>query len=95
MILRQKAELRSRGETNRVQSAPTRVLTLGWTAALLIKAAVSYYLGANFSAKDFLILSPLWDLLSDSVLVTASILYGRKTLATPTPAPQAAPAVAP
>ena len=58
-----------------------RVLTLGWTVVLLIKAAMSYYLGANFSAKDFLILSPFWDLFSDSVLVTASILYGRKTLA--------------
>jgi hypothetical protein len=67
-----------------------RLLTLGWTAALLIKAAVSYYLGANLSTKDFLIWSPLWDLASDSVLVTASILYGRKALA----AAPAAPALA-
>jgi hypothetical protein len=59
-----------------------RILTLGWTAALLIKAAGSYWLGANFAAKDFLLLSPLWDLASDSVLVTASILYGRRALAT-------------
>ena len=60
-----------------------RVLTLGWTVALLIKAAGSYWLGANLPAKDFLLFSPLWDLLSDTVLVTASILYGRKALATP------------
>ena len=72
-----------------------QILTVGWTVALLIKAGVSYYLGANFSAKDFLILSPLWDLFSDSVLVTASILYGRKTLATPTPDTQVVPAMAP
>jgi hypothetical protein len=57
-----------------------RMLTIGWTLALLIKAAGSYWLGANFAAKDFLLLSPLWDLISDSVLVTASILYGRKAL---------------
>ena len=63
------------------------ILTLAWAAALLIKAAGSYWLGANFAAKDFLLLSPLWDLLSDSVLVTASILYGRKALAAPTAAP--------
>jgi hypothetical protein len=63
-----------------------RILTLGWTVGLLIKAAGSYWLGANFAAKDFLLYSPLWDLLTDSVLVSASILYGRKALAAPTPA---------
>lgn len=73
-----------------------RVLTLGWTAALLIKAAGSYYLAATFVAKDFLVFSPLWDLVSDSVLVTASILYGRKALAARVPEPSlVAPAVAP
>ncbi|WP_293379801.1 VC0807 family protein [Phenylobacterium sp.] len=74
-----------------------RVLTLGWTAALLIKAAGSYWLGANFAAKDFLVFSPLWDLLSDSVLVTASILYGRKALAPPVASetPLAATPIAP
>ena len=64
-----------------------RVLTLGWAAALLIKAAGSYWLGATFAAKDFLVFSPLWDLASDSCLVTASILYARKALPAPTPAP--------
>ena len=64
-----------------------RVLTLGWTAALLIKAAGSYWLGANFAAKDFLLFSPLWDLASDSVLVTASILYGRRLLEPTAPPP--------
>jgi len=57
-----------------------RVLTLGWTAALLIKAAGSYWLGATFAAKDFLLLSPLWNLVSDSILVNASILYGLRML---------------
>ncbi len=61
-----------------------RILTLGWMIGLLIKAAGSYWLGANFAAKDFLLYSPLWDLLTDSVLVSASILYGRKALAPPT-----------
>jgi hypothetical protein len=75
-----------------------RILTLGWTAALLIKAAGSYWLGADFAVKDFLLFSPLWDLASDSVLVTASILYGRRAFAPPTLAPEtplAAPTVAP
>ena len=63
-----------------------RILTLGWTAGLLIKAAGSYWLGANVAAKDFLLYSPLGDLLTDSVLVSASILYGRKALAPPLPA---------
>ena len=74
-----------------------RVLTLGWTAALLIKAAGSYWLGANFAVKDFLVFSPLWDLASDSVLVTASILYGRKALAPPAASgtPLAATPIAP
>ena len=60
-----------------------RMLTLGWTVALLIKAAGSYYLGAHFTAKDYLLLSPLWDLVSDSTLVTCSLLYGRAKLGPP------------
>jgi len=57
-----------------------RVLTRGWILALLIKAAGGYYLGAHFVTKDYLIASPLWDLCSDSVLVTWSLLYGRARL---------------
>jgi hypothetical protein len=57
-----------------------RVLTMGWIIALLIKAAGSYFLGAHFAAKDYLLASPVWDLASDSVLVTWSILYGRARL---------------
>jgi len=60
-----------------------RVLTWGWTLALLIKAAGSYYLGAHLSAKDYLVFSPLWDLASDSALVTWTILYGRAALGSP------------
>ncbi|WP_044591547.1 VC0807 family protein [Bradyrhizobium sp. LTSPM299] len=57
-----------------------QTLTLGWTFALLIKAAGAYLLAANFATKDYLLLSPLWDLASDSVLVTWSMLYGRSRL---------------
>jgi len=62
-----------------------RVLTAGWIVALLIKAAGSYFLGAHFVAKDYLLASPLWDLVSDSALVTWSILYGRARLTAAVP----------
>ena len=61
--------------------AAYRVLTFGWIVALLIKAAGSYWLGAHFATKDYLLFSPIWDLVSDSILVTWSILYGRARLA--------------
>lgn len=64
-----------------------QVLTVGWIVALLIKAAGSYFLGAHFAAKDYLLLSPIWDLVSDSTLVTWSILYGRARLAAAAPPP--------
>ena len=67
-----------------------RVLTIGWIVALLIKAAGSYFLGAHFAAKDYLLLSPIWDLVSDSTLVTWSILYGRARLVPAAPPPSAA-----
>ena len=35
---------------------------------------------------DILLFSPCWDLASDSILVAASIRYGRKALAAPAPA---------
>jgi len=57
-----------------------RVLTWIWAAALLIKAAGAFYLACEFNTKDYLVLSPLWDLISDSILVTSSILYGRANL---------------
>jgi hypothetical protein len=60
-----------------------RVLTCGWILALLVKAAGSYYLGGHFNTKDYLIVSPLWDLASDSVLITWSFLYGNAKLGPP------------
>ncbi|WP_426434827.1 VC0807 family protein [Bradyrhizobium genosp. P] len=57
-----------------------QTLTLGWTFALLVKAAGAYLLGAHFATKDYLLLSPLWDLVSDGVLVTWTMLYGRSRL---------------
>jgi len=67
-----------------------RVLTMGWIVALLIKAAGSYFLGAHFVAKDYLLASPIWDLVSDSILVTWSILYGRARLVGSNPVAAAA-----
>ncbi len=69
-----------------------RVLTWGWTAALLIKAAGSYLLAAHLPTKDFLIASPLWDLASDSVLVTWTVFYGRARLGPPSGGDQPAKA---
>ncbi|MDR3506683.1 MAG: hypothetical protein P4L64_02170 [Caulobacteraceae bacterium] len=60
--------------------AAYRVLTWGWTFALLVKAAGGYILAAHLSTKDYLIASPLWDLASDSALVTWTLLYGRARL---------------
>jgi hypothetical protein len=63
-----------------------RRLTLGWTLALLIKAAGTYGLASHLLAGAFLLASPLWDLASDSVLLTWSLLYGRRGLGqVPTP----------
>lgn len=72
-----------------------RVLTLGWTVALLIKAAGGYYLGAHLVARDYLLCSPLWDLVSDSALVGWTLLYGKAKLAPAAGAPIAVAATAP
>jgi len=57
-----------------------RMLTWGWIVALLIKAAGSYFLAAHVPTKSFLVISPLWDLLSDAVLVAWTVFYGRAKL---------------
>ncbi len=57
-----------------------RVLTWGWIVALLIKAAGSYFLAVHLQTRNFLLASPLWDLVSDSALVAWTILYGRAKL---------------
>lgn len=71
-----------------------RALTWGWALALLIKAAGSYLLALHVPTKDFLVLSPLWDLASDSVLLTWSLLYGRIGLAPRVTVPVAATSAA-
>jgi hypothetical protein len=48
--------------------------------ALLIKAAGSYFLAVHLQTRNFLLASPLWDLVSDSALVAWTILYGRAKL---------------
>ena len=63
-----------------------RVLTWGWTLALLIKAAGSYGLATHLHARNYLVASPLWDLTSDSILVSWSLLYGRAKLGAASPA---------
>jgi hypothetical protein len=57
-----------------------RALTWGWTAALLIKAAMSFYLGGHLTTKSYLVASPVWDLASDTLLLTWTILFGRARL---------------
>jgi len=57
-----------------------RALTAGWILALLIKATGSYYLASYAATKDYLLFSPLWDLISDTVLVSWTIAYGRARL---------------
>jgi hypothetical protein len=57
-----------------------RFMTWVWAAGLLIKSAGSVILATHFAAKDYLVFSPLWDLISDSSLVSWSILYGRAKL---------------
>jgi hypothetical protein len=69
-----------------------RILTGLWTVALLIKAVGSYFLAAHLSTKDFLVASPLWDLISDSVLVTWTVVYGRVKLGSSTDGAQPAKA---
>jgi len=69
--------------------AAYRVLTWGWIVALLIKAAGGYLLAAYLSTRGFLIGSPLWDLISDSVLVTWTVAYGRARLGPPNDRAQA------
>lgn len=63
-----------------------RVLTWGWTLALLIKAAGSFYLASWATTKDYLVFSPLWDLVSDATLVSWSLAYGRAKLLRPSDA---------
>ena len=62
-----------------------RLMTWAWTAGLLIKSAGSVYLALTFVTKDFLIASPLWDIISDASLVSWSILYGRAKLSDANP----------
>jgi hypothetical protein len=60
-----------------------RVMTWGWIAALLVKAAGSYFLATHVPTQNFLLISPLWDLVSDSLLVAWTIFYGRARLGSP------------
>jgi len=57
-----------------------RVLTWGWIAALLIKAVGSYFLAVHLPTNNFLVASPLWDLVSDTMLVTWTIVCARARL---------------
>jgi hypothetical protein len=58
-----------------------RVLTWVWTVALLVKCAGTVWLASVLLTKSYLVFSPLWDLVSDSALMSWSILYGRAKLA--------------
>jgi len=74
-----------------------RTMTVVWALALLVKSAGSVLLALHFVARDYLVASPIWDLASDSALVSWTILYGRARLAPAaeqTPAPLAVKASA-
>jgi hypothetical protein len=60
-----------------------RLMTWVWTAGLLIKSAGGVYLAVTLETKTYLIASPLWDLLSDALLVSWSLLYGKARLSVP------------
>ncbi|MGC1303941.1 MAG: hypothetical protein WA840_16365 [Caulobacteraceae bacterium] len=55
-----------------------RVLTIGWVVAMLIKGAGTYYLGDHLPAKNFLLLSPAWDLVRGGVCAEALYLRSRR-----------------
>jgi len=71
-----------------------RMLTWAWGLAFVVKSAGSLYLAISVSTQQYLALSPSWDLISDSALVSFSILYGRAKLASATASPAAAAATA-
>jgi hypothetical protein len=58
-----------------------QTLTWVWGLALLVKTAGSLWLATSVTTADFLTFSPIWDLTSDGALVTFSILFGRRRLA--------------
>jgi hypothetical protein len=57
-----------------------RAMTAVWAAALAVKAIGAFFLGAYLTTRGYLICLPIWDLVSDSCLVTWSLLYGRSRL---------------
>lgn len=60
-----------------------RSLTWGWTLALLVKAGGSFCLASSATTKDYLVFSPLWDLVSNAALVSWSLGYARAKLPHP------------
>ena len=60
-----------------------RTLTLGWTGALLIKAGGGYLLATHCTTSQYLVFSPLWDLVSDAVLLTGTVAYAKRHLGSP------------
>ena len=57
-----------------------RVITWVWAAGLIGKALGSMVWADIFSTKDYLIGNGLWSLVTDGMLVTWSLLYGRAKL---------------
>jgi hypothetical protein len=60
--------------------ATYRTMTWVWTVALLVKAAGAWLLAVEFTTAQYLVASPLWDLVSDGSLVAWSMAYGREQL---------------
>jgi hypothetical protein len=57
-----------------------RVITLVWTAALLIKCAISLWSAVSLSTSDFLLVSPAFNYALDIVLVIWGVAYGKSRL---------------
>ncbi|MDO6415032.1 VC0807 family protein [Sphingomonas sp. BIUV-7] len=72
--------------------ATYRELTIGWVVGLTVKSAINLVFASYLSTREFLMISPLWDLASDAILVTVSLLYGKARLSAAR-SPAAEPAI--
>jgi hypothetical protein len=57
-----------------------RTLTSGWSVALFAKSTVSVMLAMTLRTQNYLIVSRIWDCVSDALLVWWSVNYGYRRL---------------
>ncbi|QBR03419.1 VC0807 family protein [Paraburkholderia pallida] len=60
-----------------------RFMTWVWVFALFIKAGGSLLIAEFAVTKSYLFLNPIWSIVSDAILVTWTMLYGRAKLVSP------------